>query len=289
MSLQQRSRGRPKGTGINDRQRLRDIATLIATQPQIKPTTAIKMLGEHDPSVIRRLRDKFYSVQRELMEEVRAGRSPSPAAGAIIRTLPGSLTAVVQGTTAIGGAPAAQQSYHSMPMYPPGFGSTPARTDNSIRDHVASIGTAALAFVGDGQPSAERSQMAPASLAPHGADPVAGPAAMPPVMTQPLPTALPSSQPLAKNSEPVSATDAAALEKAKLLDLAAYNVMLGFAIQATVNAIGHQTRVYEDTLRLPPIAALLRQQIAIGEMVMAMTWPAGQPRFEAQPATAAAH
>jgi hypothetical protein len=78
-------RGRPKGTGIDDRPRLREIAALIARQPEIRPTTAIKLLGENDPSVIRRLRDKFHAMQAELMNDVRkaaadhlASRSSDP-------------------------------------------------------------------------------------------------------------------------------------------------------------------------------------------------------------------
>jgi len=52
-------RGRPKGTGIDDSPQLQKIAELIAADPALKPTTAIKALGVTDPSVIRRLRDKF--------------------------------------------------------------------------------------------------------------------------------------------------------------------------------------------------------------------------------------
>jgi len=54
-----RKRGRPKGTGIDDARRLQDIARLIAAEPGIKPTTAIRSLGYSNPSVIRRLRDKL--------------------------------------------------------------------------------------------------------------------------------------------------------------------------------------------------------------------------------------
>jgi hypothetical protein len=54
------SRGRPKGTGLNDAAQLQAIADLIAADPTLKPTTAIKTLGVSDPSVIRRLRDKYH-------------------------------------------------------------------------------------------------------------------------------------------------------------------------------------------------------------------------------------
>jgi hypothetical protein len=51
-------RGRPKGTGIDDRIWLRELDRLIAIDPSTPPTTAIKALGISDPSTIRRLRDK---------------------------------------------------------------------------------------------------------------------------------------------------------------------------------------------------------------------------------------
>jgi hypothetical protein len=54
------SRGRPKGTGLNDAAQLQAIADLIAADPALKPTTAIKTLGITDPSIIRRLRDKYH-------------------------------------------------------------------------------------------------------------------------------------------------------------------------------------------------------------------------------------
>ncbi len=59
MSDKRRQRGRPKGTGINDWERLLTIASVMEKDPTLKVTTAIKQLGFTDPSVIRRLRDKF--------------------------------------------------------------------------------------------------------------------------------------------------------------------------------------------------------------------------------------
>lgn len=62
------SRGRPKGSGVNDAARIAAIAELIAAHPGMKPTTAIKQLGVTDASVIRRLRDK-YNLQAESRSE----------------------------------------------------------------------------------------------------------------------------------------------------------------------------------------------------------------------------
>ena len=59
MSDEKRSRGRPKGSGIDDHERLLEIGRLIECTPGLKPTTAIRQLGYADPSTIRRLRDKY--------------------------------------------------------------------------------------------------------------------------------------------------------------------------------------------------------------------------------------
>jgi hypothetical protein len=52
-------RGRPKGTGIDDNQRLEQLAELLRLHPNLRPTTAIRQMGYSDPSAIRRLRDKY--------------------------------------------------------------------------------------------------------------------------------------------------------------------------------------------------------------------------------------
>jgi hypothetical protein len=52
-------RGRPKGTGIDDNERLAQIDALLRIHPDLRPTTAIRQMGYSDPSAIRRLRDKY--------------------------------------------------------------------------------------------------------------------------------------------------------------------------------------------------------------------------------------
>lgn len=59
--------GRPRGSGLDDSQQLESIAALVAANPGLKPTTAIRSLGVEDPSAIRRLRDKFRLEQARLM------------------------------------------------------------------------------------------------------------------------------------------------------------------------------------------------------------------------------
>jgi hypothetical protein len=55
----QTRRGRPKGSGLDDRDLLRRVARMLESDPDLKPTTAIKAIGISDPSTIRRLRDKL--------------------------------------------------------------------------------------------------------------------------------------------------------------------------------------------------------------------------------------
>ena len=52
-------RGRPKGTGIDDNERLTQLDALLRIHPDLRPTTAIRQMGYSDPSAIRRLRDKY--------------------------------------------------------------------------------------------------------------------------------------------------------------------------------------------------------------------------------------
>lgn len=63
--------GRPKGSGLDDSQQLKSLAALLAANPTLKPTTAIRSLGVEDPSAIRRLRDKFRMDQARLMADAR--------------------------------------------------------------------------------------------------------------------------------------------------------------------------------------------------------------------------
>jgi hypothetical protein len=71
MTTGKRQRGRPKGSGINDRETLVRIAEIVAANPTIKPTTAIKQAGVTNPSTIRRLRDKFSEQGDQLLASVR--------------------------------------------------------------------------------------------------------------------------------------------------------------------------------------------------------------------------
>jgi hypothetical protein len=81
-------RGRPIGTGIDDSDRIARLAELIQTQPELKPTTAIRVMGFSDPSTIRRLRDKYKAFQ--------TATPPAPnTSGALLapRTVPAAIIA----------------------------------------------------------------------------------------------------------------------------------------------------------------------------------------------------
>ncbi|MCP4781081.1 MAG: hypothetical protein GY877_10160 [Hyphomicrobium sp.] len=72
--------GRPKGSGIDDSQQLARVAALLAANPILKPTTAIRSLGIEDPSLIRRLRDKYRAKQAvsETNARQKATAKPKP-------------------------------------------------------------------------------------------------------------------------------------------------------------------------------------------------------------------
>lgn len=59
MQVAKARRGRPKGTGIDDTDRIMRVVELIRLEPGLRPTTAIKQMGISDPSAIRRIRDKY--------------------------------------------------------------------------------------------------------------------------------------------------------------------------------------------------------------------------------------
>lgn len=82
MSTTKTRRGRPKGTGIDDRVPLIQIAALIAADPELKPTTAIRRIGVTEPSVIRRLRDKFKVFRAQQNAALNIPNSKTPVARA---------------------------------------------------------------------------------------------------------------------------------------------------------------------------------------------------------------
>jgi hypothetical protein len=76
-------RGRPKGTGIDDSDRMARLDELLRIHPELKPTTAIRLMGFSDPSAIRRLRDKYkVFALKTRVELARDIRGLAPQSGA---------------------------------------------------------------------------------------------------------------------------------------------------------------------------------------------------------------
>jgi hypothetical protein len=71
-----RGRGRPIGTGKDDSYTLSRVADLIAANPALRPTTAIKrVLDTLDPSIIRRLQVKWRAGKDEHLAQARSRRA----------------------------------------------------------------------------------------------------------------------------------------------------------------------------------------------------------------------
>ncbi len=79
-------RGRPKGTGIDDSDRIARLAELLRIHPELRPTTAIRAMGIIDPSIVRRIRDKYKFYLRTTAQLSASGtpiQSPRPRQPAV--------------------------------------------------------------------------------------------------------------------------------------------------------------------------------------------------------------
>jgi hypothetical protein len=82
-------RGRPIGTGIDDSDRIARLAELLKTQPDLKTTTAIRVMGFSDPSTIRRLRDKYKAFHTTAANPANGGlRAPRKVDAVLIGAIP---------------------------------------------------------------------------------------------------------------------------------------------------------------------------------------------------------
>ncbi len=77
------SRGRPKGTGIDDTDRIARLVEMLRTNPDLKATTAIRVMGIVDPSAVRRIRDKY--------KQFTAATDLTVAQGRVRKSVPGSV------------------------------------------------------------------------------------------------------------------------------------------------------------------------------------------------------
>jgi hypothetical protein len=84
MLKEKAGRGRPKGSGIDDTGRIARLKDLLQSNPDLKPTTGIRLMGITDPSIIRRIRDKYTLALRGEAAPIHsnqvAGRTISAAA-----------------------------------------------------------------------------------------------------------------------------------------------------------------------------------------------------------------
>lgn len=75
-----RTRGRPRGTGLDDGPTLRKVADMLAADPSLKPTTAIKRaLDKPTETAVRRLQGKWQHQGARYQADALARRSAVPA------------------------------------------------------------------------------------------------------------------------------------------------------------------------------------------------------------------
>lgn len=282
MSEDRNRRGRPKGTGIDDRGQLQAIAALLASDPEMKPTTAIKSLGVSDPSIIRRLRDKFHEARRELMADVegRPGAVPGPAAEPTTGIATDSKPARTGQASA-----AALAARTSMASADSASRAVPARIGEAVRK----------APTRTSEPPAKAASVtvATASPAPRSRGPVDVPAPQAAPQSKPaIAKASPATRPAAASPAPAKARDAIPSEAPASstpspsitatqtnVDPAAWLfTMCGFGILAASTALEAQLAWATSFVRLPPMAMALRQHIALNELAMTMVTPSAVTR-----------
>lgn len=267
MSDARNRRGRPKGTGIDDRGHLQRIAAMLASDPELKPTTAIKSLGVTDPSIIRRLRDKFHETRLELMADV--GDTPSVAAMSATKAAP------VQATLKA----AAQETGRAMPAR---IGesvrkaASPAAPAPALAPAVASapkaVAAPKLAAKAPEPQAAPKREKAIEAATPVAPPPVAAPAAVSPAPAVAKPVESAPSNPVSSPSPAVTATHTNVDPAAWLF------TMCGFGIRAASTAFEAQVAWATTLARLPPMAMALRQQIALNELAMTLVTPSAVTR-----------
>jgi len=79
MSSIKRTRGRPRGTGLDDGPTLRTVADMLAADPSLKPTTAIRhALDKPTETAVRRLQGKWQHHGAQYRADAQARRSVVP-------------------------------------------------------------------------------------------------------------------------------------------------------------------------------------------------------------------
>lgn len=244
-------RGRPKGTGIDDKTRLETIARLLADDPSLKPTTAIKSIGITDPSAIRRLRDKFH--------EFSSGEAGPMSAAAPDLQLANDALENVSDAAMLRPQAKLGRAKHALSAGP-----SAARKV----ERVERIGRAPpLQIVAPTVPSAvpPPASVAAISAAVEAAQRAAAGRAS--VQTPAPPQA---------STAAVQPTAAAKSVPPPPADPAAWLMMWsGLGVRLVSTAVEAQLALGAALLRTPPFAAVARNQIAFNEMAMTMFGPFG--------------
>ncbi|MFA5949149.1 MAG: hypothetical protein WC807_02570 [Hyphomicrobium sp.] len=222
-------RGRPKGSGLDDRVQLTNIARMLAADPALKPTTAIKLAGVTDPSTIRRLRDKL----RQQVDAPQA-RASGPYSTAEVRAADGFSAPHLLA------AEAAPRFAQPQPW------SQPVAAASVACRHVAEPALRAAAPLA--VPAVAAALMAPpVPLPPDSLPPSDEPAA-----------SLVAGPDLTSAASPAQPEEASWLTHWYALSL--------HALAATVEA---QMGVVGEMLRVPPVACVLKQQVLLNEVAKA--------------------
>lgn len=266
MSAERNRRGRPKGTGIDDRMQLQRVAALMAGDPDLKPTTAIKSIGVNDPSIIRRLRDKFHEARHELMADV-----ATPAAGTKRETPAASVAVptpvIARDKTAI---IARRDKAEAARAIPARINSQAVRKSATAEAQPTKASAKPVAAA-PAAPQTKAEAPAPAASARTKTDPAANATATTKSAAAPT-AASTTAAPAAPSSPPVSATHANADPASWLF------TMCGFGIMAASAALEAQAAWASQLVRLPPMAMALRQHIALNELAMTMVTPSAVTR-----------
>lgn len=264
-------RGRPKGSGIDDSARLLAIARLIDADPELKPTTAIKALGITDPSVIRRLRDKY--------SDLRAARPPAgsrladgPAAAA-----PPAKPAQRHHAVAARSHSAARRTAEPAQNPPASTRSTrtakQAARDASGKDRPSPAEEPLVAISkAEAVPALEAPTMtaAPAPVR-EPASRTAPVRSAPPAVLPVASAGIAASEPVTNaSSSPACARPRLSLKKSEELFVA----LCGIGIAATNSAVAAQVSFAQNLVRSSCVSLALRQQLALNDWALQLSpWP----------------
>jgi hypothetical protein len=246
-------RGRPKGTGLDDSAHIAAIARRIAAEPGLKPTTAIRQLGITDPSVIRRLRDK-YSAHVETLHD-------------------GLVGAAAEDATVVDAVADAAVEAHTAPR--------PVRTMAAAvarEPRIVEVPAPVPALLGMALPAMPPAKPAPVTVAPvvevprvaatHAeAAPVVASSA---VARSAEPAAEPAVAEPVPSVVPVIACPVAAGMPAQPAELTLAG-LVGLGVAVWVTGLEAQASLMAYCLRQVPMMAIVQTQVAVAEAALALT------------------